>query len=212
MVRLNPRNRKSKRIFAAFAVNSRRIAKLGSLSVHPRLCRNHKALLGVSEMAARKLCLFCDKPSDGKRKEDVLPVWIQKKMKGKQRLVVTGHSGDRPVKQQALEPTVKSGCVCYACNSGWMSELEGKTRKILGPLMEGINLMLDEGDKHLIAIWAVKTAMTLSSLGSGRNGLFYTRDECAQFRKSFLFPRFTQVWLGRYGGNGRRNLQYPRME
>lgn len=151
-------------------------------------------------MATRKLCLFCDIPSDGKSKEDVLPVWIQEKMTGKNRLVVNGFSGERPVIKQGLKPTVKTGCVCHACNNGWMSSLEGKTRKILGPLMEGLHLMLDDRDKFLIATWAVKTAMTMASLDRGNREPFYTRDECLRFRKSFTFPAFTNVWLGRYGG------------
>lgn len=151
-------------------------------------------------MPARKPCLFCDNPSDGKSKEDVLPVWIQKKMTGKKKLVVNGFSGERPVIEQGLKPSVKTGCVCGACNSDWLSRLEDETRKILGPLMEGINLMLDDSNKFLIAKWAVKTAMTMASLDCGKRGPFYTRDECLQFRRSFRFPAFTNVWIGQYRG------------
>jgi hypothetical protein len=152
-------------------------------------------------MAARKLCLFCDNPVDSTQKEDVIPVWIQKKMKGNKKPVVNGFSGDRRVAMQGLKPTVKTGCVCRVCNHGWMSQLEGDSRKILGPLIEDLSLMLDNSDKHIIAKWAVKTAMALSALGIGKSEPFYTRHECAQFRKSFLFPKFTQVWLGRYSGD-----------
>jgi hypothetical protein len=158
-------------------------------------------VLGVSEMAPRKLCLFCDNPSDGKSKEDVLPVWIQEKMKGKRRLVVNGFSGERPIVGQAVKPSVKTGCVCRECNNGWMSRLEGEARKILGPLMEDIHLMLDGNQTFTIAKWAVKTAMTTAAMNRKERSPFYSRDECSRFRESVKFPPHTQVWLGRYEGS-----------
>ncbi len=151
-------------------------------------------------MAPRKRCLFCDNLSDGKSKEDVLPVWIQEKMKGKQRLVVNGFSGERPIVGQAVKPTVKTGCVCYECNNGWMSHLEGEARRILGPLMEDIHIMLDQDQKFTIAKWATKTAMTMASLNRKEREPFYHRDECVRFRESWTFPRHTKIWLGRYQG------------
>ncbi len=151
-------------------------------------------------MTPRKPCLFCDNPSDGKSKEDVLPVWVQEKIKGKQPLVVNGFSGERPIVQQAVKPSVKTGCVCSNCNHGWMSELEGEARPILGPLMEDIHLMLDADRKLIIARWAVKTAMTISSFNRKERDPFYTREECIRFRESSTFPRHTKVWLGRYDG------------
>lgn len=148
----------------------------------------------------RHLCLFCDNPADSKSKEDVLPVWIQEKVKGKRPIGVNGFSGDRPIVLQGMKSNLKTVCVCKDCNGGWMSQLEGDARQILGPLMEDIHLVLNGDQQFLIAKWAVKTAMTSESFNRKTRKLFYTRDECARFRESWTFPPHTLVWLGRYGG------------
>jgi hypothetical protein len=144
--------------------------------------------------------LFCDNPADSK--EDVLPVWIQEKVKrGKRPILIHGFSGDRPIIAEGMKSNLKTACVCYDCNTGWMSRLEGESRLILGPLMEDIGLQL-AGDQQLtIAKWAVKTAITAESFNRKTRKLFYTRDECARFKESWDFPPHTQVWLGRYVGS-----------
>jgi hypothetical protein len=149
----------------------------------------------------RPLCLFCDNPADRKSKEDVLPVWIQEKMKGKRPVVVDGFYGYHPIVKQGVKSTVKTGCVCGGCNHGWMSALEGKARKILGPLMEDIQLSLDKEQKLTIARWSVKTAMTMTALNRRQRESFYDREERVRFRESWTFPRHTSIWLGRYGGS-----------
>jgi hypothetical protein len=146
----------------------------------------------------RKLCLFCDNAANSK--EDVLPVWIQEKIKGKRPVVVDGFYGYHPIVKQGVKPTVKTGCVCGDCNHGWMSTLEGKARKILGPLMEDIQLFLDKEQKMTIARWSVKTAMTMTALNRRQRESFYDREERVRFRESWTFPRHTSIWLGRYGG------------
>lgn len=149
----------------------------------------------------RQQCLFCDNPADRKSKEDVLPVWIQEKIKGKQPIVVDGFYGYDPIVKQGVKPTVKTGCVCGICNHGWMSRLEGKARPILGPLMEDIHVSLDQEQKMTIVRWSVKTAMTLTTLNRGRRReSFYDREERVRFRESFVFPRHTRIWIGRYDG------------
>lgn len=150
-------------------------------------------------MTPRHLCLFCDNPADSK--EDVLPVWIQEKVKGKRPVLVYGFSGERPITAEGLKSNVKTACVCYDCNTGWMSRLEGHGKQILGPLMEDVGFFLTSDQQLTVAKWAVKTAITAGSFNRKTRKLFYSRDECANFRKSWDFPPHTQVWLGRYVGD-----------
>jgi hypothetical protein len=149
-------------------------------------------------MGSSQMCLFCDNIADSK--EDVLPVWIQEKVKGKCPILVNGFSGNRPIVMQGMRSNLKTTCVCENCNGGWMSSLEGNARRILGPLMEDIHLVLNGDQQFLIAKWAVKTAMTAESFNRTTRKLFYTRDECSRFRESWTFPNSVLVCLGRYAG------------
>ena len=150
-------------------------------------------------MTRVQLCLFCDNLADSK--EDVIPVWIQEKVKGKRPIVVNGFAGDRAIVMQGMRSNLKTTCVCGECNGGWRSRLEGAARKILGPLMEDIHLRLDGEQQYTITKWAVKTAMTAETFNRKTRKLFYTRDECAHLRESWTFPTLTLVCLGRYAGD-----------
>jgi hypothetical protein len=149
-------------------------------------------------MGLRKMCLFCDNAANSK--EDVLPVWIQERVKGKRPILVNGFSGNRPIVMQGMQSNLRTACVCKDCNGGWMSRLEENARKILGPLMEDIHLVLNGDQQLLIAKWAVKTAMTAETFNRTTRRPFYTHDECARFRESWTFPYSMFVGLGRYGG------------
>jgi hypothetical protein len=147
---------------------------------------------------AHHFCLFCDNDADSK--EDVLPVWAQEKLKGKVPIMVNGFSGDRPIVMQGMKPNLATRCVCTQCNNGWMSQLEGESLSVIGPLMEDIQFTLNGDQQSTLVSWAVKTAMTGESFNRKTRKLFYTRDECKQFRESRQVPAHTLVWLGRYCG------------
>jgi len=146
----------------------------------------------------KHLCLFCDAPADSL--EDVLPVWSQEKLKGRLPILVSGFSGDRPIPLQGMRSNLRTRCVCKKCNMGWMSHLEGETRRIIGPLMEDVHFGFDADQQSTIVKWAIKTAMTGESFNRRNRKLFYTRDECAKFRQSWQIPPHTLVWIGRYTG------------
>ena len=50
--------------------------------------------------------------------------------------------------------------VCQGCNNGWMSKLEAKVKPILTPLVDGEKVALSADDQQLLALWAIKTALT----------------------------------------------------
>ena len=127
-------------------------------------------------------------------------MWAQEKVKGKLPIIVNGFSGDRPIIRQGMRPNLRTACVCHGCNHGWMSQLEGDSRRVLGPLMEDIHLTFNSDQQSTIVKWAVKTAMTGESFNRTNRKLFYTRDERTRFRESWQFPSHMLVWLARYGG------------
>jgi hypothetical protein len=49
--------------------------------------------------------------------------------------------------------------VCQRCNSGWMADLEGQVGPMLGALVRGDEVALDEVQQADIAWWAAKTAV-----------------------------------------------------
>jgi hypothetical protein len=148
---------------------------------------------------ARHQCLFCESPADSR--EDIIPVWIQNKMKGKRVVSLNGFSGERLITKQGFKSTFRVTCVCSDCNEGWMSRLEATTKPLLSPLIDDLSIPLDARRQCVLATWAMKTAITGETLGNRRERrLFYTHEECSQFRQSTQFPGYTVIWVGRYTG------------
>lgn len=57
-----------------------------------------------------------------------------------------------------FEQTVAA--VCGPCNNGWMSELEGKVQRFLGPMIfSGQRTRLTRHDQRHLAAWALKTIL-----------------------------------------------------
>ncbi len=59
--------------------------------------------------------------------------------------------------------------VCGGCNGGWMSELEGKAKPVLLPLLRGENLpiTLSAEEQDLLGVWVYKTALMVDFYLSG---------------------------------------------
>jgi hypothetical protein len=57
---------------------------------------------------------------------------------------------------------MKTGCVCAACNHGWMSDLERAVKRVLHPMMlHDVSITLTRDDQRVLSFWAAKTLMTL---------------------------------------------------
>ncbi len=52
-------------------------------------------------------------------------------------------------------------CVCRACNQGWMSDLESRTRPVLEPMIRGETVQIDPITQDLLAQWSLKTLAML---------------------------------------------------
>jgi len=144
-------------------------------------------------------CLFCERNAN--TREHVLPDWILERLKGKRKMAIAGYVDGRPVRVIGIKPELKAKFVCKTCNNGWICSLEEANRPLLGSLLRDIAAPIDTIQQWSVARWAVKTIMVMESLGS-RKQAFYTRTEREQLAaSSTVFPKNTNVWLGRYSGN-----------
>jgi len=86
--------------------------------------------------------------------------------------------------------------LCAGCNNGWMSDLENRSKALVGALMSDISMRVDRVGQDLITVWAVKTAMVFECTNPAKRS-FYTRAERERLRTALEAPADTLVWLGR---------------
>jgi hypothetical protein len=139
------------------------------------------------------ICIFCSKEADSK--EDLFPRWILKRVKTRHPLY--RKLGDNPA-TITEDQEVRVPCVCVHCNTGWMSRLERKVQRYMGPMIDDFYLSLDKDYQKGLAEWAVKTAMVNDAVESHQR--FFTDAECHAFKADRTMPHGIQVVTGRFTG------------
>jgi hypothetical protein len=141
-------------------------------------------------------CLFCPNPADSK--EHLWPDWILQSLK--HRVPIRQNIGKSPAKD--FSGPVRIKCVCRKCNSGWMSQLEGRAKPIIGALMHDVSFTLDRTQQETVSAWVVKTAMILEATDMRTRTPCYTQHECEQLRLHSSIPTRSMGWLGRFSASG----------
>lgn len=177
--------------------------------------RDKPALLGVSKYAHRvgnnkRVCVFCG--ATPLTNEHVWPRWVrqlpgpaaQRKADtartphiitrtrdlGDLRIVYPEFRGQRvPV----TDVTVRVACA--ACNGGWMSQLEGRSKPLLTSLTAGAPVQLDTVALGTLAAWAFKTAAMFQFHDAKTRTI--ALDELAQFRAQGVPIGLTRVFIFR---------------
>jgi hypothetical protein len=111
---------------------------------------------------------------------------------GNERLVSTKHI-----------PT-KTRCVCKACNTGWMSNLEELSKPLLVGMMKGRNRTLYLVSQRIVATWAYKTALMLGEAQMSRNDPLRAVFPATHYQHVFRYaepPQQACVQLFRYDGD-----------
>ena len=102
-------------------------------------------------------CRFCGATHRKITSEHVWPRWLADFVPP-----ITGNvlaerwssrSGSQEWQAGILEATVNT--FCETCNSGWMADIEGTARPILGPMVQGNRMTLDANAQRAVAHWAV---------------------------------------------------------
>ncbi len=125
----------------------------------------------------RKHCLFCKNGKSFKDREHVFPKWLLEELNYKTQTQPFFETKYNEIKNFDVKSdsklfakfnfdNFKSPYVCDDCNGGWMSNLEGKIKPILLPLIHGQKELKDltKQEKNLIAIWSIKTTCVIESV------------------------------------------------
>lgn len=138
-------------------------------------------------------CTFC--PNQAKSREDIYPVWLSESI-GKVGPIL--HRIIRVPNAELQSPVVKAKTVCSDCNNGWMSNLEGETKRIMSPLISDLSVILSPHDQNVLARWTVKTSMMFDSASRRGRESCYSRASRERLRTHSEVPRLTAIWLGRF--------------
>jgi hypothetical protein len=91
--------------------------------------------------------------------------------------------------------SIKVKFLCSSCNSGWMSDLENKARRWLGPMLQDLSIPLDQTAQALVARWAVKTAIVFECTNPTKQWFYSVGERRGVMAQ--MAPEDTLVWLGR---------------
>lgn len=150
-------------------------------------------------MQKDQACLFCGCALKGKRTtEHVFPDWLLKARRLSQHeieRVVIGRDGKEKTRRKAhVLDKIRLGPVCGDCNSGWMSDLEDKAKKVLTPLFDVKSIpKLKPAKREVLALWTVKTAAMLN--WSSNYGRLVTADEIRVLNGGSTIPDQISVYL-----------------
>ena len=106
-----------------------------------------------------RVCLFCRNRAG--TKEDAWPLWLISSV-GADPVAPTEfwHTVNEPP-DCWVGPKFQTKKRCRECDNGWMSDLEVAIKPTMGELISDVALTLDEDQRRLLALWAVKTAMVI---------------------------------------------------
>ncbi len=130
----------------------------------------------------RNHCVFCENGKSFKGKEHVFPKWLLEELNYKTKTQPFFETEFNKIDDFKVDSesnlrakfnfdNFRSPYVCENCNKGWMSNLEGKIKPILVPLIHGHKDLenLTKPEKLLIARWAVKTTCVIESVNFSKS-------------------------------------------
>ena len=148
----------------------------------------------------RNLCIFCENGKSFKSKEHVFPQWILEELDFRNNVRPFSETQVKNINNSKIDFSREtknlknfgnyvSPFVCDDCNHGWMSNLEGKIKPILLPLINGTSSLniLSKEEKILISRWAAKTTCVIDSVNQPTN-LIYLAAEPSKIRTSPNLP------------------------
>jgi hypothetical protein len=152
----------------------------------------------------KRTCVFCGQGVVSN--EHVWPKWIREEVALRYGNVKWDALRDGKVRSTpVLDAQVKR--VCETCNNGWMSDLEGRAKPVLVPMMFGAlpQISLSPEDQGVVALWAYKTVLMADFFGARRtlDPHVYTaffRERCP--------PRRSWVLMAAYAGSAKRLRSY----
>jgi hypothetical protein len=143
-----------------------------------------------------RTCIFCQQR--GVSREHAWPKWLLSSIGNCNPSSMTeALLGPKNPSVTWTGPEVTVNCVCRTCNNGWMSDLEGRARPIVGSLLNDVSFSLDSSQQSDLTLWSVKTAMVFEATDRTRRW-FYSDVNRKLLCNSREIPHRTRVWIGRY--------------
>ena len=138
-----------------------------------------------------RTCIFCQGPSSARgHGEHVFPRWINAifeeippidatQQPEWKRGVIDFVKDERhdQVWSAAEIASLTTKHVCNACNTTWMSKLEGEARPLLTPMIRGQGRKLTQAQQLVAAQWATKTVMVAEPTLDSDEGDHFSDDE-----------------------------------
>lgn len=103
-------------------------------------------------------------------------------------------------------PVVEINCVCVACNTGWMADLEAATQPILAPMIRGERAALSTASQLTLTTWSAKTVVVLENLR--RDLRVVTQQERDVLRLELRPPHTFRARLAAVDDPGAEPLRY----
>lgn len=114
-------------------------------------------------------CIFCGNHAS-RAKEHVFPVWLLDALNAGNEVIAFRHFGVGGHVLSERRHTLdgfRFGHVCAVCNNGYLSQLEGEARRILGGIWHG-RATLGPVDAYALALWSLRTAVVLNAASNYR--------------------------------------------
>jgi hypothetical protein len=146
-----------------------------------------------------KKCAFCTRPADSP--EHIFSDWMIELLPPDQRYVCNERivSRDEYIQYQRRKIKFVAKAVCTPCNNGWMSDLEGALKSVIGDVLAGnwgaIKIFTPEQLK-IIAAFAFKT-LVLVKQGPGRESSVFHPSSAIPFSSPACHSRWRQCFCGR---------------
>jgi len=140
-------------------------------------------------------CIFCEQKATSK--EDAWPLWLVRRFPTPRGVRIGLRRRGFPFADwQKARHGMTVRFVCRACNSGWMSQLEGRAKPIVERLLDDPRVTLNTTNQTTLAAWTVKSAMVFEAL-RGHPNWFYADEDRRALRSTLAIPPRTHVWLAK---------------
>lgn len=86
--------------------------------------------------------------------------------------------------------------VCSACNSGWMSTLQTRAKRLVVPLAKGQPFFLERADQTIVAAWAGMAIMAAEFTSPDKVAVSSDDREFLRLRREL--PQNWRIWIAHY--------------
>jgi hypothetical protein len=134
--------------------------------------------------------MFCE--GNASTKEDVWPVWLQKRFRSDEARVFAERQSAPLGSWKSRNAALQVRRLCEDCNNGWMSRLENEAKPLVESILNDQLRTITSSAQSTIAVWAMKTAMVLEAVGS-EDAWFYVQEDRRRLRSERMMPTRTSV-------------------